>query len=59
MTLEEYKRGLETFDWYYSYSDDFGVWSKAKAQLEELTVAQKMHDPDRKIWEEVTNRKIK
>lgn len=59
MTLEEYKQGLENFDWYYSYSEDFGVWSKAKARLDELTAAQKMHDADRKIWNEVTERKLK
>lgn len=59
MTLEEYKEGLETFDWYYAYSDDYSVWSQAKRREAELQAAQKIHDPDRKIWKEVASRKIK
>lgn len=59
MTLEEYKQGLETFDWYYDYSDDYSVWSKARTRKGELEAAQKIHDPDRVIWKEVTDRKLK
>lgn len=58
MTLDEYKRGLETFDWYYNYSDDYSVWSRASARKSELEAAQKIHDPDRTIWEEVAKRKL-
>jgi hypothetical protein len=58
MTLDEYKRGLETFDWYYDYSDDHSVWTQARARKGELEAAQKIHDPDRKIWEEVAKRKL-
>lgn len=58
MTLDEYKRGLETFDWYYNYSDDYSVWSQASARKSELEAAQKMHDPDRTIWQEVAKRKL-
>ena len=58
MTLDEYKRGLETFDWYYNYSDDYSVWSQASARKSELEVAQKIHDPDRTIWQEVAKRKL-
>lgn len=57
MTPEEYKQGLETFDWNYDYSDDYSVWSRAQARLNELAAAQKEHDPDRVIWNEATNRK--
>lgn len=59
MTLEEYKKGLETFDWYYDYSDDYSEWSRARARKSELEAAQKIHDPDRSIWEEVAKRKLK
>lgn len=59
MSLEEYKQGLETFDWYYDYSDDYSVWARARARKAELEAAQKIHDPDRAIWKEVTARKIK
>lgn len=58
MTLDEYKQGLETFDWYYDYSDDYSVWSKASARKKELAAAQQIHDPDRKIWQEVAKRKL-
>ncbi len=58
MTLEEYKQGLENFDWYYDYSDDYSVWQRARSRRDELAAAQKIHDPDRKIWEEVAKRKL-
>jgi hypothetical protein len=59
MTLEEYKKGLETFDWYYDYSDDYSAWSRARDRKAELRAAQMTHDPDGKIWEEVRDRKMK
>ena len=59
MTLEEYKKGLETFDWYYSYSDDYSVWSQARDRKSELEAAQEIHDPERVIWKEVAGRKLK
>ena len=59
MTLDEYKKGLETFDWYYNYSDDYSVWSQASARKSELQAAQQIHDPDRTIWQEVAKRKLK
>lgn len=59
MTLEEYKQGLETFDWYYDYSDDYSVWSRAQKRKAELEAAQKIHDPERVIWNEVRSRKLK
>jgi hypothetical protein len=58
-TLDEYKKGLECFDWYYNYSDDYSVWSSGQRRMGELTAAQKKFDPDRTIWEEVRDRKMK
>lgn len=59
MTLEEYKSGLYGFDWYYDYSDDHSVWTRARARKSELEAAQKILDPDRKIWEEIRDSRMK
>ena len=57
-TPDEYKKALECFDWYYDKSDDYSVWSRGQQRLGELMAAQKKFDPDRKIWDEVRDRRM-
>ena len=36
MNLLAFKQKLETMDWTYDYSEDYGVWKRGHAQLSEL-----------------------
>jgi hypothetical protein len=36
MTIEEFFNACKNFDWYYSYSDDHGVWRRGEARSKEL-----------------------
>lgn len=36
MTKEEYFKDLEIHDWYFAYSDDFGVYSRGKENVKKL-----------------------
>lgn len=52
-SLEEYRRALRSFDWFYDYSDDYGVWAKAKQQHQILWDQARLSDDHKQVWDEV------
>lgn len=38
MTIEEYYRILERLDWYYAWSDDYGVFERGRASYTKAQV---------------------
>lgn len=44
MNLADYFRELELHDWYYEFSDDHSVWTKAKANEKRL-IALRLESP--------------
>jgi len=42
--IEEYFEKLQMHDWFYEYSDDYGVWRKGRESRAELTILSKEND---------------
>jgi|DEB0MinimDraft_6_1074348.scaffolds.fasta_scaffold124502_2 hypothetical protein len=48
--LNTYINKLQSADWYYEYSDDFGAHENGRKQMNELHELAKTVDPNFKIW---------
>jgi len=53
MTLEKYKKALQTHDWYYAWADGYTEYSKGKDQRDALHTMAQRHDPEFTLWNEV------
>ena len=49
-TLRKFYDMLKDHDWYYSFSDDFGVWQRGNAQQAELTAMSKLSPEHKKLY---------
>jgi hypothetical protein len=59
--LDDYLKTLKHHDWYYSYSDDGGVWRRgdaAQKSIEAKAKTHEMYDKAYKIWVEYLNPSI-
>lgn len=50
--LEIYRQQLAGHDWFYDYSDDFGVWKRGSEKRAALAALRKRLDPEGTIWNE-------
>lgn len=51
--LDEYRKALRAFDWYYDYSEDYGYWAKTRTQYALLWDQARISDDHREVWDEV------
>lgn len=51
--LDEYRKALRAFDWYYDYSDDYTYWAKTKQQYDVLRDQARLSDDHMEVWKEV------
>lgn len=52
MNIEQYIQALQSFDWYYKFSDDRNTLTIAQEKLAKISKAQKEVDPDMKLWDQ-------
>lgn len=53
MNLEDFKKLLDNHDWFYSFSDDHGVWQRGNKQVAEIESALANSTPEiKKLYNE-------
>lgn len=50
MTSDEYAERLKRVDWLAEYSEDQRVWRKHVQEVNALSQAQRLHDPEYALW---------